>query len=372
MIPLVSQLLQQDSELGMIIQTLFSLAFIVYIFYAQRLQTLQMLRQVEVTLRKVKSIRDEGRETAIKTINELGRPGKDISAEVDRFMDHFVISPIDMDPAGVVGKLKQILDTREDVWEYEVKNVAPNASENERNNIENLLEVSMALNIYYKVVRHYYLLGKKTMNIYIIMQIHMVLPLLMMEIEAYASALQAFQEGMPIGDSVGAIVAGKLMHGYPNKEVAKEMVAAEVPFEGRTLIVMKARGPGGSVGEPGEAIKNVLDKKKGKVKIIITVDAAGKLEGEAVGSVAEGVGAAIGGPGVDKYQMEETAKKYNVPLHAVAIKEGIEHVVSPLVDPLFDGVDKAVEAVKRIVLNYTQEGDTVLIAGIGNTVGVAQ
>ncbi|MCJ7573176.1 DUF1512 family protein, partial [Candidatus Bathyarchaeota archaeon] len=98
--PLVSQLLQQDSELGMIIQTLFSLAFIVYIFYAQRLQTLQMLRQVEVTLRKVKSIRDEGRETAIKTINELGKPEKDISAEVDRFMDHFVISPIDMDPAG--------------------------------------------------------------------------------------------------------------------------------------------------------------------------------------------------------------------------------------------------------------------------------
>jgi len=372
MMPLVSQLLQQDSELGMIIQTLFSLAFIVYIFYAQRLQTLQMLRQVEVTLRKVKSIRDEGRETAIKTINDLGKPEKDISAEVDRFMDHFVISPIDMDPAGVVGKLKQILDTREDVWEYEVKKITPNASEIERNNIENLLEVSMALNIYYKVVRHYYLLGKKTMNIYVIMQIHMVLPLLMQEIEAYASALQTFQEGMPWGDSVGAIVAGKLMHSYPNKEVAKEMVAAEVPFEGRTLIVLKARGPGGSVGEPGEAIKNVLDERDGKVKIIITIDAAGKLEGEAVGSVAEGVGAAIGGPGVDKYQIEETAKKYDVPLHAVAIKEGIENLMSPLSDPLFDGIDKALEAVKRIILNYTQEGDTVLIAGIGNTMGVAQ
>ena len=39
----------------MILQTVYSFAFIIYLFYAQKIQTLQMLRQIEVTLRKVKT-----------------------------------------------------------------------------------------------------------------------------------------------------------------------------------------------------------------------------------------------------------------------------------------------------------------------------
>jgi hypothetical protein len=191
-------------------------------------------------------------------------------------------------------------------------------------------------------------------------------------IEAYSSGIQAFQEGMPIGDGVGPIVAAKMMHGFPQREVAKEIVAAEVPFEGRNLVIFKARGPGGSVGNPDEGLINILEERQGKVKVIITVDAAGKLEGEKVGEIAEGVGTAIGGSGKEKFKMEEIANRYKIPTLAVAIKEGMEHVVAPLVEPLFDATDKAIESVKRLVLDYTQPGDTVVIAGIGNTIGVGQ
>ncbi len=372
MLQTAGQLFQPNSDIGVILQTLFSLSFIIYLFYAQRIQGMTMLRQIEVTLRKVKSIRDEGRGTAIKTVREIGKPEKDPTPEVERFMEHFVITPVDMDPAGVVGKLGQVLNVRENTFESEVRTMAPNASESEVNNLENLLEAALALNIYYKVIRHYYLLGKKTMNIYVIMQIHMILPMILREIEAYSAALQAFQEGMPIGDSVGAIVAAKLMHGHEIREVAKDMMAADVPYEGRNLIVMKAKGPGGSVGKPGDAVRSVLDENEGKVTMVITVDAAGKLEGEATGEVAEGVGAAIGGAGVEKYKIEEAAKDHNVPMYAVAIKLGLEHVVAPLVESLFEATDKAVESVKRLIMEYSKKGDTILVAGIGNTVGVAQ
>ncbi|MCK4703035.1 hypothetical protein KAT55_06740, partial [Candidatus Bathyarchaeota archaeon] len=67
-------LLQPDNEIGMILQTLFSFAFIVYLFYAQRIQAMTMLRQIETTLRKIKVLRDEGKTTAIETINEIGKP----------------------------------------------------------------------------------------------------------------------------------------------------------------------------------------------------------------------------------------------------------------------------------------------------------
>ncbi len=372
MFQLLGQLLQQDNELGVILQTLFSFAFIIYLFYAQRIQGMTMLRQIETSLRKIKGLRDKGRETAIEAIKHYGKPEKDPSAQVERFMDHFMIPPVDLDPAGIVQKLGNIINVREFTFQQEVEQMAPEATPAQRNNLENLLEAGLALNIFYKVIRHYYLMGKKTMNIYIIMQIHMILPMLIQQIEAYSSALQAFKDGIPIGDSVGPIVAAKLMNGAPTREIAKEMVAGETTFEGRRLIVTKALGPGGSVGKPGDAVENLIKEEKGKVKMLITVDAAGKLEGEDVGEIAEGVGAAIGGPGVEKYKIEKAAMDHGVPLFAVAIKQGMEHVVAPLVEELMDATDKAVSSVKGLILDYSESGDTIIIAGIGNTVGVAQ
>jgi len=370
----VEQLLQNQSDIGMILQTLFSLSFIIYLFYAQRIQAMSMLRQVEGTLRKVKEIRDEGRRVSVETVKEVGKPEGDPSSDVDRFLEHFLIPPVSLDPAGIIGKLGQLLNVRENTFKAEVRAMAPEASDSEVDNLENLLEASLALNIYYKVIRHYYLLGKKTMNIYVIMQIHMILPMIVREIEAYSAALQAFKNGMPIGDGVGALVAAKMMHGNEWTEVAKEMVAAEVPYNGRTLIVTKAKGPGGSVGKPGDAVDNILNMRKGKdeVKAVIMVDAAGKLEGEPTGAIAEGIGAAIGGIGVEKYKIEEAVKAKGIPLYAVVIKQDITHVVAPMVEELYTACDTAVEVIKRMIEEKTEEGDTVLVAGIGNTVGVAQ
>jgi hypothetical protein len=374
MLQQVGQLFQNQSDIGMILQTLFSLSFIIYLFYAQRIQAMSMLRQVEGTLRKVKNIRDEGRNVSIETVKEVGKTENDPTADVDRFIEHFMIPPVNLDPAGIVGKLGQLLNVRENIFEAEVKMMAPGGSESELNNLENLLEASLALNIYYKVIRHFYLLGRRTMNIYVIMQIHMILPMIMREIEAYSSAIQAFRDGVPIGDSVGPLVAAKMMHGHDWEEVAKDMVAAEVPHAERTLVVIKAKGPGGTVGKPGDAIENIINGRKGKerVKAVIMVDAAGKLEGEPAGAVAEGVGAAIGGLGVEKYKIEEAVKAHDIPMYAIAIKQDISHVVAPMVEELVKACDTAVESVKRLVEERTQPGDVVLVAGIGNTIGVAQ
>ncbi len=372
MFSLVGQLLAQGSDINTIIQTLFSFAFIIYLFYAQKIQSLQMLSQIEGTLRKVKVIKDEARGAVIKTIIEIGKPQGDISPRVDRFLDFFTIGLEAMDPSGIVDKMDNLLKTNKAVYEEEVKALAPSASETERMNIENLIEISWALNYFYKFLRHFYLLGKKTQNIYVILQVQMILPQIVQMVDAYKAGVQAFQDGVPVGDSVGPIVAAKLMHGYPQREVAKEIVAAEVPFEGRNLVVFKAKGPGGSVGNPDEGLINLLEERHGKVKMIITIDAAGKLEGEPVGQVSEGIGTAIGGSGKEKFMMEEIANKYKIPTYAVAIKEGMENVVAPLVEPLFDATDKAIESVKRLVMDYSQPGDTVVIAGIGNTIGVAQ
>jgi hypothetical protein len=342
------------------------------LFYVQRIQLHIMLREVEGSLYKLKYIRDEGRRIAIESIKEIGKPQTDPTPRVDRFLEYFTISPQSLDPAGVVWKLEHILDVRDTRFKDEVRLLAPSADETQANNLENTLEAAMALNYIYKVIRHYFLLGKKTLSLYIIMQIQMILPLVMREAEAYASALKAFAYGQPIGDGVGALVAAKLMHGYPLRKVPKDCVVATVPFEGRTAYVIKAEGPGGNVGKPGDAIKTIIEENEGKIANIVMIDAALKLEGEDVGEVAEGVGAAIGGPGVDQFKIEEAILKHRIPINAVIVKEDIGDAVSPMRKEVFEAVDKAIERIKQVILERTREGDKIIIAGVGNTIGIGQ
>lgn len=362
----------RDNILGTIVNMAWFIFIFFSIFYGQRIQMWNMLREVGGHLNRFKIMRDDGRRTAISTIKKIGKSQVDPTARVDQFLEHIAIEPVNLDPSGIVWKLEQLLDVRDVRFKDEVKIMAPEADGDQINNLENMLEAAMALNMIYKVVRHFYLLGRKTMNLYVIMQVQMVLPLLMIEAKAFANALSAFTHGHPIGDGAGALVAAKMMRGYEKRSVAKDTVMVEMPLEGRTAYVLKAEGPGANVGKPGEAIKQIVEENDGKVAMIVVIDAALKLEGEALGEVAEGIGVAIGGPGVEHYKVDETVLKHKIPVNAIIIKEDMGDAVSTMKKEISDAADKAIERIKRLILERTNPGDTVIIAGVGNTVGIGQ
>jgi len=369
----VSQLLPAaDNTIGWILQIIFLGFFVVFMFYGQRFQMWIMIREVEGSLFKLKLMRDEARKAAIAAINEIGKPQVDPTAQVDRFLEYFAITPVSLDPAGIIWRLEHLLDVQDARFKDDIKLMAPQADSTQIYNLEGSLEVAAGLNMIYKVIRHFYLLGKKTLSLYVIMQVQMILPLIMKEAEAYSSAVKAFQLGQPIGDGVGALVAAKLMHDYEKTKIEKDMVVATVPIEGRTAYVLKAEGPGLNVGKPGEAIKQIMEQNEGKISLAIVIDAAGKLEGEKVGEVAEGVGVVIGGPEVDKYKVEETALKYKVPVLAIAIKEDLGDAIAPMRKEIFDALDNVIDRVKRVIRERTKEGDFVIIAGIGDSCGIGQ
>jgi hypothetical protein len=358
--------------ISQILSIVYILFFVVFIFYGQRIQMYAAIREVEGSLYKLKYMRDEARKTAIETIKDIGKPKDDISLKVDRYLDYFTISPQGMDPAGIVNKLDHILDVRDARMKDEVKLMAPASDEAQVFNLENTLEAAMALNFIYKVVRHYYIQGKKTLSFYVMLQLQMILPMVMKEAEAYANALKAFADGQPIGDGAGPLVAAKLMHGYAVRDVPKDCVAATIPFENRSAIILKAKGPGGNVGKPGDAVKTLIEENEGKIASVIMIDAGLKLEGEPVGEVAEGIGAAIGGPGVDQYRIEESIASHHIPIYAIIVKEDIGDAVSIMRKEIADSVDKVLERVKNVVLERTKEGDKIIIVGVGNTIGIGQ
>jgi hypothetical protein len=137
-------------------------------------------------------------------------------------------------------------------------------------------------------------------------------------------------------------------------------------------LVLKAEGPGGNVGKPGDAVKTLIEENKGKIAAVIMIDAGLKLEGEALGEIAEGIGAAIGGPGVDQFKIEEAVVAEKIPLYAVIIKEDIGDAVSMMRKEISDAADKAIERVRDVVKERTKESDQIIIVGVGNTIGIGQ
>ncbi len=361
-----------NDVIGLILQIGWLGFFVFYMFYGQRLQIKIMLKEIESSLYKLQLIKDKGRALTISTIKEVGKTDGDLEARVDRLLEHLYIPPVELDPSGIIRRLEHIVDIRDFRFKDEVKLMVPQADETQVNNLTNMIDAALVLNQIYKIVKHFYLSGKKTSSFYIIMQLQMILPDIMKESEAYANALTAFKAGQPIGDGIGALAAAKLMNGNESHEIARDIVMSEVQIEGRTAYVLKAKGPGGNVGKPGEAIKQILEEKEGKIARVIIIDAAQKLEGEKPGEVMEGTGVAIGGPEVDKFKVEEVAAKYKVPLNVILIKEGVGDVVSAMRKEISDSVDEVSVRVRRILRETTKEGDLVIIAGIGNTMGIAQ
>ena len=362
----------EQSSLSSILSLLMYLSFILFIFFGQKIQLRMMLWEVDGVIKRLSLMRNRARELSLETIKRVGRPGEDPSPTLDMLLEQFIIQPVDLDPAGIVWKLDHILDVRESRFKDDIRLIAPKASEPELNNLENLVEATLALNTIYRVLRHYYLLGKKTSSFYIVLQLQMLLPLIMQEAEALVEATKAFSQGQPIGDGIGPLVAAKLMVGLEKRPLEKDMVASETILEGRKLIVLKAEGPGGNVGKPGDAIRRLIEESNGDVSMVIMVDAALKFEGEKSGDISEGIGAAIGGIGTERFKIEEEVKKFNIPIYAIIVKESVQEAITPMKKGIADSVDQVIQRIKRLTQQRTKPGDTIILAGIGNTIGIGQ
>jgi hypothetical protein len=345
---------------------------IILMIYGQKFQSWMILSDVSKSLNKLKTMKDTARKEAIDYIKTSIKPSYDPSNKIDKFLEYFTIMPVDLDPNGIIGKLNHLMRTRDERIRTEVKKMASIMTELEASRIENILEAATALNMIYKIVRHFYLMGKRTTSVFVLVQLQMVMPLLLQEAEALQNAIGAFKKGQPIGDSIGPMVVGKIMIGKEKKVIARETLYSEDEHKHRKLYLLKAEGPAGTVGRPGEAVQRLIVELGLKIDAIIMIDAALKLEGEKTGNIAEGIGSAIGGIGVEKYQIEEIATKFNIPVYAIIIKESVQDAITVMRKEIYDSFDKVIDTIYAIIEDKTTETQSVLIVGVGNTVGVAQ
>ncbi|HEX30440.1 TPA: DUF1512 domain-containing protein [Candidatus Poribacteria bacterium] len=361
---------ETDIIVWMFVVMIFSLVWTMLTPQLMTLQARMGLGQIRKSVRQFEGWARESRQVALRAILKHGKPKRDVEKEFDNFLEFFDIEPVSEDPVGVLRRLEHVLDVRKRRFQGAVARFAPKADSESAANLEMAIEGAMANRTLYRLMRHYMLLAEKTKNMQLVMLVQMNIPFLREYGRSFVEATKAFVEGKPIGDGVGPLTAAKFIGEAKCRELVEDTVYAETRFDGRKLLVVKARGPGGRVGKPGELIKRLIQKYR--VSRIIMIDAAGKLEGEASGEVVEGVGAAIGGPPTEKYKIEEIATKRRVPVDAIVVKESFAEAIKPMNKRLARGAEIAAERVKKAIRERTKPGDTVIIAGIGNTIGIGQ
>ncbi|MCR8433093.1 MAG: DUF1512 domain-containing protein [Crenarchaeota archaeon] len=305
-------------------------------------------------------------------INEIVKSKEFIKVNkwIDEIINSFLIYPVTIDPTGILSRLEHILDVRRSRLRNIAQKIIPSAPERVQKNLESALEAAAAIRYLWKITSHIYEVGYRTKNIYYLLQLKLLVPFIRELCLSYFDALKGFVEGVPIGDSVGALVALHFFGDIVEVDEDLKIAYSSSEFEGRYVLAVKAKGPGSEVGYPGRFLQKILEKIGGDVNLIITVDAALRLESENTGKVDVGVGAAIGDPGPEKYRIESWTSKYKIPLYAVVIKENYVEALTPLSETLLSAVYNACEVVKRIIIEEVPSEGKVIILGIGNTIGV--
>jgi len=283
------------------------------VFYGPRIQSFTTVGSVVKSLTKLETMKGSARATVVDYIKTTGKADGDFPSRVDDIINYVTIMPVDIDPSGVIRKIEHLANTSDERVRKEIGRLMKGADPVSLSVAQNLVEIAGGLNMMHKVIRHYYLMGRKTHSYATLLQLQMSLPRVMEQAEELLEATDSIKSGRPIGDGVGPLVASKFIGDAPKESIARDTILARTTVRGRQLYVIKAEGPMGYVGQPGVAIRRVVEEMNTPLKAIIMVDAAAKLEGEETGEIAEGVGAAIGGIGVEKFQIEEVAARHGIP-----------------------------------------------------------
>ncbi len=349
---------------------LWFIMFFVFILLYPRMMIYQVVTKIEKDLAELEKIADKGRDLILRKISS--KPSAELKDKVTNFMEFFVGVPVDMDPYGIVDKVHMVIKHAALREEEFVRSIAPHLSREERKDIAAALQHNAGLYQIVKIIRHYMEIIKKYKILQLAMIIQMQIPLIKKIADALEKSVDAFVGNAPIGDGIGPLVIASMI---PAKTKVIEMeeeefAYARVTIGGKSVILSKAFGPGTTIGYPGKFVEKIVSKER--IDRIITIDAAGALEGEKNGVVMDGVGVGKRGNEVIAYhgfQIEQVALRKNIPVDSIGIKEVSENAIYPMIEDIYKSLPNARKRLEEMIKKGPKK-ERILVLGFGNTSGV--
>ncbi|MCL4518587.1 MAG: DUF1512 family protein, partial [Thaumarchaeota archaeon] len=130
----------------------FVVLMLVSLLWGNRIQAATMLNYLGRNLRKLQDFKDGSRKELLEYLTVICRvQGDSLPKEIDRMLAYFTIIPETIDPAGVVGKIEQVVRLQDDRMKKEIKEIAPQADVIQQSVAENILGIAAALLQVYKI-----------------------------------------------------------------------------------------------------------------------------------------------------------------------------------------------------------------------------
>ena len=365
-----NQVFSISDDTNPIMMLVWIVPIILFIFYGQRIQLYVTSSEIKKGIKKLDAFRKESRDELVDFVKVNLKSDDNSIKKIDQFIDYLIIMPVDMDPNGIVAKVQHILRSKEDYTRQHIQSLDPNISDLNLNKVQTLLEIASSLQMIYKVVNHMFLTAKKQNNYPLILPLQMILPFIMEHSEAMKKSIPAFKTGQPIGDGIGPMVVGEMMLDCKQEEIEFQTILVKTEFEDRTLFLLKAKGPDSTVGRPSDALEKIISTNK--IDAIIMVDAALKMEGEDSATIVQGFGAAIGGIGTEKFQIETIATTTDIPIFSIIVKQSILEAITLMSKEISNAANDVRLQVYDMIRENTKKGQSVVIIGVGNTSGVSQ
>ncbi|MEK6910096.1 MAG: DUF1512 family protein [Candidatus Aenigmatarchaeota archaeon] len=336
--------------------------FVLMMFFYPRIMLMQMVGKLEHTALMFEGYTHKTKQIVLKRISK--KTTHELREKIGNFMEFFAIEPVNIDPYGILNKLNHLVELVEDRFKDFSKEVAPKMNPEDQASLVGGLSGAITMNQIAKIVRHFVETIKKTKNLQLAMILQMQMPFIEKVAKAMVNGTETMANGWPMGDSVGPMVASDIIGDSRGKDV-RDTIVVRKRIKGRNVVIIKAKGPGGRLGKPWEIVEKEV--RRGKVAKIISIDAAGKLEGEKTGAIAEGVGVAMGS--FYRAFIENIATEKRVPIESIAIKMAPEEAIMNMQPDVLKAVPRAVQVVENNIKNTKRKG-TIIVIGVGNTSGV--
>jgi hypothetical protein len=378
-----------DGSESMLILILFISILLLVIIFGQNLQGWWAARQIYQAIRRLRIWRNQGISLIRRQITKTC-PSTLTAAEIDEFvqdlLEMFVIPPAEL-ATNQYHRLHFLLDRRQKRLREYIIQFLPGMVESNIARLLAILQITIEFNSFAKKAQHDLILGSKMRSYLYFQQAVAELTQIMYTASAYAIALKTFMKDAPIGDSIGVLAVKEFIREVTEQEKQSAilwtqsvngLIIQEVECYKIHCVCMRAQGPYNNVGQPGEALQEVLKVLESQQRLptlILLIDSYLRLEGETSGTVAQGIGAAIGdGPShiLNKFQIETIALEHNpvIPIESIVCKESLHEAVSPISEAIKNAIPKILRILRKILHSQVKIPTTVIIMGIGNGLGI--
>src|SRR3989338_5072160 len=147
-------------------------------------------------------------------------------------------------------KIEHLVKLSERRFKHFIESVAPKFDSETQADLMMGMSGAISLHQISKLVRHFTELVRKTKSFQLAIIIQMQLPFIERISKALLRGTEALTNGWPIGDSIAPYVVEHMIDKY--KEFDEETIIAKKRAEGRDVIFIRAKGPGGRTGNLGK------------------------------------------------------------------------------------------------------------------------